>query len=84
MSLSYGLAGLWLVLVVAIAFAPPRVRARAVFVLVALGIPILGLATYEHGPFIGLLLLTGGALVMRWPFMRLGNWLRRLRAEGPK
>lgn len=50
---------------------------KRAYVLIALGIPLLGYVTYENGPWIGLLVFAAGASVLRWPVLYLGRWLRR-------
>lgn len=50
---------------------------RRAYVLIALGVPLLGWATYQNGPLVGIVLLAGGASVLRWPLIHLARWLRR-------
>ena len=50
---------------------------RRAYVLIGLGIPLLGYVTYENGPVIGLLALAAGMSMLRWPVIYLGRWLRR-------
>lgn len=52
------------------------------YALIAVGIPILGLITWQHGPWVGLLALAGAASVLRWPMIYLGRWLRRKTGRG--
>ena len=83
MTLSLTLALVWLVLANILALLPSRDNhwSRA-YLLIALGVPLLGYVTYENGPWVGLLLLAAGASVLRWPVIYLGRWLRRvMRAE---
>ena len=85
MTLSLTLALVWLVLANILALLPSRDNhwSRA-YLLIALGVPLLGYVTYENGPWVGLLLLAAGASILRWPVIYLGRWLRRLmRAERP-
>ena len=57
----------------------------AAYVLIALGIPLLGFVTYENGPLAGLICFAAGASVLRWPLIYLGRWLRRnLLGERPE
>lgn len=49
------------------------------YVLIALGIPLLGWVTYENGPFIGLICMAAGVSVLRWPVIHFWRWLRGLR-----
>ena len=55
---------------------------RRAYVLIAVGVPILGYVTYENGPWIGLLVLAAGISVLRWPAYYLARWLRRGK-QGP-
>lgn len=76
-------AGLWLVAANMIAFLPSRDRHWTnAYILIAIGIPILGWATWSHGPVWGLALLAGGASVLRWPVIYLWRWVKR-RTLGP-
>ncbi|WP_102110485.1 DUF2484 family protein [Oceaniglobus roseus] len=78
MSLSLTLACLWFLVANIGAILPSR-RSHwpLAWALIAVGIPLLGLATWQHGPWIGMLLLVGGASVLRWPLLYLGRWIRR-------
>ncbi|PYE82521.1 DUF2484 family protein [Pseudoroseicyclus aestuarii] len=72
------LALLWLIAANVLAILPSQDghRLRAVC-LIAVGVPLLGLVTWQHGPLIGLALLAAGASVLRWPLLFLGRWLSR-------
>ena len=77
MSLSLILALVWLVASNLIAMMPSRAgHWPAAYALIAVGVPLLGFATYQNGPVIGLLLLVAGASVLRWPLIYLWRWLR--------
>lgn len=52
----------------------------AAIVLIATGIPILGLVTWQYGPLAGFVAFGAGASILRWP-LRLG--LARLLRRGP-
>ncbi|MFN4203966.1 MAG: DUF2484 family protein [Tabrizicola sp.] len=68
----------WLVVANLIAMFPSRDHHwRAAYVLIALGVPLLGWATWVAGPVAGLVLLAAGASVLRWPVIFLWRWLRR-------
>lgn len=77
MSLALGCG--WLIAANVLAVLPSRDNhwSRA-YVLIGLGIPLLGYITYENGPFLGLLFMIAGASVLRWPVIYLGRWLRRM------
>jgi hypothetical protein len=72
------LACCWLVAANVIAILPSKDHHwRAAYLLIALGIPLLGWVTYENGPLWGLALLAAGASVLRWPVVYLWRWVRR-------
>ncbi|MGR3757674.1 MAG: DUF2484 family protein [Tranquillimonas sp.] len=77
MSLPLVLAVFWVV-AANIAALLPRGRGRwaASAVLIALGVPLLGLVTYQQGPWVGLLAFAAALSILRWPFLFLGRWLR--------
>jgi len=78
MTLSLFLAFLWIIAANISAMLPSRDNywTRA-YVLIALGVPLLGYVTYENGPWWGLAFLAAGISVLRWPVIYLGRWLRR-------
>jgi len=71
------LALLWLITANVLALIPSKDNHwfRA-YVLIAVGIPILGWVTYANGPWVGLLVLAAGASVLRWPVIYLSRWVR--------
>ncbi|MDG1128027.1 DUF2484 family protein [Seohaeicola saemankumensis] len=78
MSLSLVLACLWALAANMAAMIPARDNHwRRAFVLIGLGIPLLGYVTYENGPVIGLLVMMAGMSMLRWPVIYLGRWMRR-------
>ena len=83
MTLPLTFACLWLISANLIAMFPSRDHHwRAAYVLIALGIPLLGWVTYAGGPFWGLAFLAAGASLLRWPLVYLWRWLRQ-RTAGP-
>ncbi|KAA2316373.1 DUF2484 family protein [Pseudooceanicola sediminis] len=46
------------------------------YILIAIGIPILGYVTMQHGPWAGLIVLVAGMAALRWPVVNFGRWLR--------
>ncbi len=57
---------------------------RSAFVLIAVGIPLLGFVTYQNGPWVGLIVLVAGMSVLRWPMIYFTRWLRaRTRRADP-
>tara|TARA_R110002049_G_scaffold23545_2_gene83201 strand:+ start:10988 stop:11254 length:267 start_codon:yes stop_codon:yes gene_type:complete len=78
MSISITLACLWAVIANILAMTPSKdFHWRNAYILIAVGIPILGYVTVQHGPWLGLLVLAAGCSVLRWPVIYLGRWLRR-------
>ena len=73
----------WLIAANLLALFPSRDHHwRAAYVLIAIGIPILGWVTWVNGPFWGLLMLAGAASVLRWPLIYLWRWAKA-RTMGP-
>lgn len=71
-------AFLWLIAANLIAMLPSRDKHwRAALVLIACGIPLVGWVTTEAGPLWGMLVLAGGASVLRWPLIWLWRAIRR-------
>ncbi len=83
MTLSIILAALWGLAANVLAMLPSRDNhwARA-YVLIAVGIPILGYVTYQNGPWVGLIVLVMGMSVLRWPLIYLGRWVKRVMGGG--
>ncbi|OED48799.1 DUF2484 family protein [Leisingera sp. S232] len=78
MTLSLTLAAVWALAANMLAIIPSRDNHwRRAYVLIALGIPLLGYVTYENGPWWGLAVLLAGLSVLRWPVIYLGRWIRR-------
>lgn len=77
MNLPLTCALLWLFFANVIAMFPSRDHHwRAAYVLITIGIPLLGWVTYTQGPLLGLLFLAGGASVLRWPLIYLWRRIR--------
>ena len=78
MSLSLTLAAFWAVIANVLAMLPSKDHhwTNAYF-LIAAGIPILGYVTWQHGPWVGLLVLAAGMSILRWPVIYLTRWVRR-------
>lgn len=77
MNLSLILACAWGVAANLMAMIPSRDNhwSRA-YLLIAVGIPIVGYVTYQNGPVWGLMILAAGASVLRWPVRYLWRWVR--------
>ncbi len=85
MTLSLILACLWAVVAnVAAMFPSKRNHWPAAWLLIAVGIPLLGYVTYENGPWIGLIALFAGASILRWPVRYLFAGLKRSLAPGAR
>lgn len=81
MTLPLILALVWLVAANLLAMLPSRDNhwTRA-YILIVIGVPLIGWVTWVNGPVMGVLVLAAGASVLRWPVIYLGRWLRsRLR-----
>ena len=86
MTLSLTLASVWAIVANLLAMTPSKDNHwRNAYILIAIGIPILGYVTLQHGPWIGLIVLAAACSVLRWPVIYLGRWVRKglRRAEGP-
>ena len=59
------LAGSW-ALAVVLAVRPCREQGAAMHALIAAGVPIAGLVTYQHGPWLGLAVFSLGIAELRW------------------
>ena len=78
MTLSLILVCLWAVLAQVIALTPSRDHHwRVAYILIAVGIPLLGYVIYENGPWVGLLVMLGAMSILRWPVIYLTRWLRK-------
>ena len=85
MSLSLILALFWLVAANVAGLLPLRGNHwPAAYVLIAIGVPLVGYVTYENGPIVGLLILLAGASVLRWPVVYLWRWLKSIRGNQPE
>ncbi len=83
MSPSLILACLWGVAANVLAMTPSRDHHwRNAYVLIAVGIPILGYVTWQNGPWVGLLVLAAAMSILRWPVIYLTRWMRRRIGRG--
>jgi len=77
MSLSLILACLWALVANVLAMLPSRDNHWTnAYVLIAIGIPIIGYVTWQHGPWIGLLVMVAGMSILRWPVIYLTRWIK--------
>ncbi|WP_104018628.1 DUF2484 family protein [Roseovarius nitratireducens] len=78
MTASLILACVWALAANVLAMLPSRDNHwRRAYALIALGVPVLGLVAWQHGPWLGLLVLAAGMSVLRWPVIYLARWLRQ-------
>lgn len=78
MSTSLILACLWALAANILAMTPSKDHHwRNAYILIAIGIPLVGYVTWQNGPFAGLIALAAGISVLRWPVIYFGRWLRR-------
>ncbi|MFK7763762.1 MAG: DUF2484 family protein [Roseobacter sp.] len=78
MTLSLILAAIWALIANVLAMTPSKDHHwRNAYVLIVIGIPIVGFVTWQHGPWIGMLVLAAGVSVLRWPVIYLGRWIKR-------
>lgn len=77
--MAIGLGCVWLVVANVLALLPSRdnLWTRA-YVLISVGIPLLGYITYINGPLVGTAFLAAGCSVLRWPVVYLVRWMRRM------
>ena len=72
-------AALWLVATNVMAMIPSKDNLwQRAYLLIAVGIPLLGWLTYQNGPWVGLLALAAGMSVLRWPVIYLTRWAKRV------
>ena len=71
-------AGLiWLVVANVIGLLPSRDKHwRNAYILIAVGVPILGWVFYQNGVVWGLVLLAAAVSVLRWPVVYAWRWVR--------
>ena len=79
MNLSLILAAAWAIFANLLALLPSkRNHWPLAYVLIAVGVPILGFVTYQNGPWVGLLILAAGISILRWPVYYLFRWIKGL------
>lgn len=79
MTTSLTLACVWALVAGLVAVLPRRIHWPAAIALIGTGIPLLGWVTYQNGPVWGLVVLAGGASVLRYPLLHL---LKKMGREG--
>ena len=77
MNLSLILAAAWAIVANLGALIPSRRKHWPfAYVLIAVGVPILGYVTLQNGPWIGLIVFAAGLGVLRWPVYYFWKWLK--------
>jgi len=77
MTLSLTLAALWALIANILAMTPSKDHHwRNAYVLITIGIPVLGFVTWQHGPIMGMIVLAAGMSVLRWPVIYVGRWIK--------
>jgi len=78
MSFSLILVCLWALTANVLAMTPSKDHHwRNAYILIGIGVPLIGYVTVQHGPWIGVLVFAGGCSILRWPVIYFGRWLRR-------
>lgn len=73
----------WLVVANVAAMVPSKdYHWRRAYVLIAVGLPLLGWVYWQNGIWIALIVLAAAMSVLRWPVIYLGRWIRRHLARG--
>ena len=79
MSGSLVLALLWLVIANVIAMFPSKdLHWRNAYVLIGLGVPLLGWVYWQNGMWVALIVLIAAMSVLRWPVIYLAKWVKGL------
>ena len=77
MTVSLILACLWALVANVLAMTPSKdYHWRNAYILIGLGIPLLGYVTWENGPWIGLIVMVAAMSVLRWPVVYLTRWVK--------
>jgi len=77
MTISLTLAFIWVIIANISAMIPSKDNywTRA-YMLIGVGVPLLGYVTYENGPVWGLIFLAAGTSMLRWPVVHFGRWIK--------
>ena len=68
---------LWLITANLIAMFPSRDHHWTnAYILIEIGVPLLGWIGWTHGPLVALAFLLGGMSVLRWPVYFVARWFR--------
>jgi hypothetical protein len=76
MNLSIILVSLWAVAANVLAMTPSKdYHWRNAYILIGIGIPMLGFVTWQNGPWVGLIVLVAAMSILRWPVIYLARWV---------
>lgn len=79
MSSSLVLALLWLITANVIAMFPSKDHHwRNAYMLIGIGVPLLGWVWWQNGIVLALIVLVAAMSVLRWPVIYLVKWVKRL------
>ena len=79
MSASLVLSLLWLVIANVLAMFPSKDQHwRNAYMLIGLGVPLLGWVWWQNGIWVALVVLIAAMSVMRWPVIYLMRWIKGL------
>ena len=77
MSISLVLACVWALVANVLAMTPSKdYHWRNAYILIGIGIPLLGFVTLENGPLVGLVVLIAAMSVLRWTVVYLSRWIK--------
>ncbi|MEZ8015248.1 MAG: DUF2484 family protein [Ascidiaceihabitans sp.] len=77
MTVSLILVCLWALVANVLAMTPSKdYYWRDVYILIGLGIPLLGYVTWENNPWIGLIVMVAAMSVLRWLVVYLTRWVK--------
>ena len=77
MTVSLILACLWALVANVLAMTPSKdYHWRNAYILIGLGIPLLGYVTWENNPWIGLIVMVVAMSVLRWLVVYLTRWVK--------
>ena len=77
MSISLVLACVWALVANVLAMTPSKdYHWRNAYILIGIGISLLGFVTWQNGPLVGLVVLVAAMSVLRWPVVYLSRLIK--------
>ena len=77
MRISWVLACVWALVANVLAMTPSKdYHWRNAYILIGIGISLLGFVTWQNGPLVGLVVLVAAMSVLRWPVVYLSRWIK--------